>query len=114
MVAPLAGTVSRELEAGTFLNGHVPASIGCLIQDGSLKLSMRDVTGHKKAPWHLAVGSIASSARCDVICLPPFYPVHTLGVFEAQWVAKNTKSQSQTRESSDARDYMGEAADQIH
>ena len=108
MLASVAETLERELESGAYPNWSYLPSLGRLVQDGWVKCSLRDATGYEMSTWHVPARNVVASAPCDVIFLPPFYLVHTPGLFEGKCVAENEKTQEQLTKAAAAKEHREE------
>jgi hypothetical protein len=76
--AAMAGAQGRPVALGPILNP--------LFEDGSLRISSRHEFRASDPRHVVPVTSIPSLASCQVIYLPPFYLVHTPGLFEGTLV----------------------------
>ena len=104
-LARLAETVQHELEAGNFGKWGLPPSLMDLMRQGLLKFSEHDPWGVVRSAWQVRVKDVDAGARCDVIYLPPFYLVHTPGLFEGKCVSVDAKTRKQSRRYLAAKEY---------
>ena len=105
MLAPLAETVAREIQAGAFGNNVFSPSVMDLIRQGSLKFSEHDPWGLARSNMQVRVKDVDDSARCQVIYLPPVYLVHTPGLFEGKCLSIDAKTRKQSRRYLAAKEY---------
>ena len=101
MLARLAAQLEAAMSAGPAAEARVREVIVPLLQDGSLKVSSRE---RQESPVEGAVvdpAGIPPRARCQVIYLPPFYLVHTAGLFEGTLHANKSRSLAAVLEESE-------------
>jgi hypothetical protein len=86
MLATLAQAlaVNAELPSGAGADG--PLLVRRLLSEDALRVSSRARLGWCPPTSVVDVSTIPSAAGCDVIYLPPFYLVHTPGLFEGTLV----------------------------
>ena len=84
-------TMHSDLDAT--LVGH--SLLRPLIKDGALMLSPREPFAAPVTNYVIAASSIPRSAACEVIYFPPFYLVHTPGLFESTLIHKTVALRSQ-------------------
>ena len=67
-----------------------------MVKDGSLKVSLRPGLSLPDRIATIDPAAVPRSARCEVIYLPPFYLVHTPGLFEGN-LLKHSRTEEQKR-----------------
>lgn len=93
--------VAKRIE----LNSPLPAmarqplapEIRAMAQDGLVRVSSRHILDNLQPGAVLDPTRVRQSARCDVIYLPPYYLVHTPGLFEGKVMTANPTEQHQAR-----------------
>lgn len=83
MLAPLAREIEQHLASGTML--ELSKSLAKKVEEGSLKISLREGVTLQGVPEARVASSIPRSASCEVIYQPPFYLAHTQGLFEGKF-----------------------------
>src|SRR5262245_19682601 len=82
-LSKLAEELEKELREGV-KPGRFPKAIERMLDDGSLKLSLRDDFSCSNARILIDPSRVPSVARCQVIYFPPFYLVHTPGLLDGK------------------------------
>jgi hypothetical protein len=107
MLPQLAATLDSALRSALVPQAVVQKALDPLIAEGSLRISSRE---HVQSPIPGAVvdpACIPRSAGCRVIYLPPFYLVHTPGLFEGTLQVNKSQGRSteppKTQEQSQAQ-----------
>jgi hypothetical protein len=86
MLATLAEELTVAAETPSGAGAHGPLLVRRLLAEDAMRVSSRDRLGWCPQTSLVDVSTIPSAARCDVIYLPPFYLVHTPGLFEGTLV----------------------------
>lgn len=93
MLPRLAAALDGALNSPVARLALVHKTIEPLIEKGTLKISSFDV--QSSIPGSIIdPASIPRSAPCHVLYLPPFYLVHTPGLFEGKFQADKSQGQS--------------------
>jgi hypothetical protein len=99
MLPRLAAQLDAVMRPGPAPADRVRDTIVPLLQDGSLKVSTREPFEQPVPAALVDAGRVPRTAPCQVIYLPPFYLVHTPGLFEGTLHAqKSPRSLPQQRE----------------
>ena len=108
MLARLAAQLDRALGSRSAPQARLHEAIDPLIAEGSLRISSREPQSSALPGVIVDPVSIPRSAPCHVIYLPPFYLVHTQGLFEGKFQADKSRGQSveppKTHEESQAQE----------
>jgi hypothetical protein len=89
----LAEQLAPDIESN---QRRVLQAIEGMVKDGSLKISLRPGLAVPDRIATMDPAIVPRSARCEVIYLPPFYVVHTPGLFEGEFLSPSvTKEQRQ-------------------
>lgn len=84
MLAQVAERLDRTLGADAALPPKWPEAFHAMLRDGNLKVSTRFPNASIAPTALIDAHQVRREARCDVIYLPPFYVVHTPGLFEGK------------------------------
>lgn len=84
MLAQVAERLDRILGADNALTQKWPEALQSMLRDGNLKVSTRFPNASVAPMALIDIQQVRREARCDVIYLPPFYVVHTPGLFEGK------------------------------
>lgn len=95
-LAEVADRIDRDLARGGGQAGHLTPSVEALVGEGAAKVSSRHPVANLDPDAVVDPERIRSSASCDVLYLPPYYVVHTPGLFEGELTMeeRGTKAQS--------------------
>ena len=95
-LAEVADRIDRDLAQGAGQAGHLTPSVEALVGEGAAKVSSRHPVANLDPDAVVDPERIRSSASCDVLYLPPYYVVHTPGLFEGELTMeeRGTKAQS--------------------
>jgi hypothetical protein len=96
MLAPLAQELAVAAETPSIAGAHGLLLLRRLLSEDALRVSSRDSLGWCPPISVVDVSTIPQAARCDVIYLPPFYLVHTPGLFQGTLV-RPTFAETQCR-----------------
>lgn len=83
-LAEVADRIDRDLAQGGGQAGHLTHSVEALVCEGAAKVSSRHPVANLDPDAVVDPERIRSSASCDVLYLPPYYVVHTPGLFEGE------------------------------
>ena len=95
-LAEVADRIDRDLAQGGGQSGQLTPSVEALVGEGAAKVSSRHPVANLDPDAVVDPERIRSSASCDVLYLPPYYVVHTPGLFEGELTMeeRGTKAQS--------------------
>lgn len=82
-----------------------------LMARGSLRLTVREKVAARYGRYSIAASSIPTSAPCEAIYFPPFYVVHTPGLFEGKLALLTPHYGAEFHPDSDAGETSGALAD---
>lgn len=88
MLAEVADCLDKATGAGGPAKG-LPEALQTKVQEGSIKISTRSPNATLDPQTLVDPRSVRREAGCEVIYAPPFYVVHTPGLFEGK-VMKNS------------------------
>lgn len=94
MLPRLAASLDGALNSPVARLALVHKTIDPLIEQGTVKISSREPTQSALPGSVIDPASIPRMAPCEVIYLPPFYLVHTPGLFEGKFQADKSQGQS--------------------
>jgi hypothetical protein len=83
LLPKVAEELERELQSGVE-PGHLPQVIGRMLEEGAMKLSLRQGFTSSDPRILIDAASVPRLSYCQVIYLPPFYLVHTPDLFEGK------------------------------
>ena len=76
---------------------RLSAGMRAMVREGLVKISTRHPLAHLKRDAQIDASRVDGSAYCEVIYLPPFYLVHTPGLFEGEVIATHPPTQESDR-----------------
>ena len=84
MLAPLAENLERALqrESGPAVRAEVRRLLDDGLKKGDLLISPRRLLPQLEPRQYVDASTVPAKAGCEVLYLPPFYLVHTPGLFE--------------------------------
>ena len=84
MLAAVASQIELDCQTGRAAGEGLSPGMQALVRDGSIKVSARHAVENLDRSALVDPSGVRRSAYCQVIYLPPFYLVHTPGLFEGK------------------------------
>ncbi len=95
-LAEVADRIDRDLGHGGGEPHRLTASVQELVGEGAVKVSTRHRIENLDPSATVDPERIRSSASCDVLYLPPYYVLHTPGLFEGELTVKERATHAQS------------------
>jgi hypothetical protein len=101
-LSEVADRIDGDLAHGDGQPHRLTPSVEELVGEGAVKVSSRRPVEDIDPDATVDPERIRSSASCDVLYLPPYYVLHTPGLFEGELTVKEQPTQAQSARSDEA------------
>ena len=98
MLAEAATRIELDSVVGRTAGDGLSPGMQDMVRDGSIKISARHAVDGLDRSVLVDPNRVRRSAYCEVIYLPPFYLVHTPGLFEGKVLGKTPPVRVKARE----------------
>jgi len=98
MLAAVASQIELDCQTGRAAGERLSPGMQALVRDGSIKVSARYAVDNLDRSALVDADRVRRSAYCQVIYLPPFYLVHTPGLFEGEVMSNRPPVRAEAQE----------------